>query len=93
MCIMQRGFVLSDQTVIFHTPPSFSTQIRPTLWLWQYLYFMLLQKLEVNEERDCGEKYKIISLDPISSFVAECWEILFTQAFHRRALIVSSFTF
>lgn len=51
---MQTWFGLSDQAVFSHTAPSFSTQIRPTLWLWQHLYFMLLQKLEVDKEQDCG---------------------------------------
>lgn len=51
---MQTWFGLSDQAVFSHTAPSFSTQIRLTLWLRQHLYFMLLQKLEVDKEQDCG---------------------------------------
>lgn len=50
---MQTWFGLSHQAVFSHTAPSFSTQIRPTLWLWQYLYFTLFQKLEENKEQDC----------------------------------------
>lgn len=51
---MQTWFGLSDQAVFSHTALCFSTQIGPTLWLWQHLYFMLFQKLEGDKEQDCG---------------------------------------
>lgn len=90
-CIMQTRFALCDQTVFFHAAPSCSTQIRPTLWLWQDLSTSCYYKSQKwMRNRTAGKrKYKITSLDPSSSFVPKRWEILCSQVFHRWSLIVS----